>query len=209
MGAPGGLRLRLLLALILVWALGAGAVLAILRVQSMSPSEILEDSSLATQARELLRETHFDAAGRLKSVDIPLRWRRAYREPDGAYFTIYDTHGRAVARSSNLVSPLPPTPLAGGQTLSPLRLIGPNQDLAISARAPGGYLLVVARNNPGRNDQDLWGQLSDFAPALLFVAVALIGLAVAWLVAAWKVSGRSIAPPVKPPPSGPNAWAPA
>jgi two-component system, OmpR family, sensor histidine kinase TctE len=185
---PGGLRLRLLVSLVLVWALGAVAVLAFLGFQAATPSEILEDSSLATQARELLHGARFDAAGRLRSITLPARWRHAYQMADGAFFTLYDPSGVAVARSPNLAAPLaPPVPPPAGAAFSPLRLIGPKQDLAITARAPGGYVLVAARTNPGRTDLDLWGQLSDFAPAALFVAVALVGLVVAWLVAAWSL----------------------
>ncbi|MDR3510458.1 MAG: HAMP domain-containing sensor histidine kinase [Caulobacteraceae bacterium] len=187
MRAPGALRLRLLLALVLVWALGAVAVLAFLALQSASPSEMLEDASLATQARELTHGMRFDAAGRLQSIEPPLRWAQAYRERDGAFYTLYDPRGGVAARSANLRAPLPLAPLAGGQAVSPLRLVGPKQDLAITARAPHGYVLVAARANPGREDLDLWGRLSDFMPALLFVLAALVGLVVAWRVAAWSL----------------------
>jgi two-component system sensor histidine kinase TctE len=187
MRAPRGLRLRLLLALLLVWALGAMAVLAFLDVQAASPGEVLEDASLATQARALSHGLRFDAAGRLSSVNPPARWREAYRAPRGAFFTLYDPGGTAVARSPNLTAPLPLSPLAAGQGFSPLRLVGPKQWLAITARAPGGYVLIAARANPGAADQGLWDQLADFAPAAIFVAIALIGLVVAWLVAAWSL----------------------
>ena len=184
--APTSLRLRLLLALLLVWSLGAAAVLTYLRVQTASPTEILEDTSLASQARELLRGLDV-VPGARAVIHIPARWRKAYRQSDGAFFTLYDPSGAVAATSPNLTAPLPIVPLAAGRQVSPLRLVGPDQWLAITAEAPGGYRLVVARTNPGVTGQGLWAQLSDFVPGLLFVLVALIGLIVAWLVAAWSL----------------------
>lgn len=193
--APSGLRGRLLLALILVWALGAAAVLVFLQLHSVSASEMLEDASLPTQTRALIRTMRFDAAGHLVSVGLPERWEAAYRDHDGAFFAVYDPKGVQVARSPNLERPLPLVPLAAGMAISPLRLIGPKQDLAVTARAPHGYVLIAARANPAREDQEFLDQLADFTPALLFVIVAVAGLAVAWLVAAWSLAplGRAAA----------------
>jgi signal transduction histidine kinase len=187
MRAPASLRLRLLLALLLVWSLGAAAVLTYLQVQAASPSEILEDTSLASQARELLRGIQVDAATGRTAVHIPPRWRTSYTQRVGAYFTLYDPHGGVAATSPNLTAPLPLVPLEAGKQVSPLRLLGPDQWLAITAAAPGGYRLVAARANPGVTGQDLWAQLSDFGPAVLFVVVALVGLLVAWWVAGWSL----------------------
>lgn len=187
MKRAGGLRLRLLAALVVVWAAGAVAVLAFLALQSASPSEMLEDASLATQAHELIHQMRFDASGRLTAMNAPIRWAQAYRDRDGAFYTLYDPAGAPLANSPNLAAPLPLVPLAAGQRFSPLRLVGPKQDLAITARAPHGYVLIAARANPGREDLDLWGRLSDFMPALLFVLAAAAGLVVAGLVAAWSL----------------------
>jgi two-component system sensor histidine kinase QseC len=184
---PRGLRARLLAALLLVWALGAAAVVVFLALQSVSSSEMLEDASLPTQARAVIRTMRFDAAGHLVFVGLPERWEAAYHDHDGAYFALYDARGTRIAHSPNLKRPLPLVPLAPGEAFSPLRLEGPKQDLAVTARAPHGYVLIAARANPAREDQELLDQLTDFTPALLFVVVALAGLVVAWRVAGWSL----------------------
>ncbi|HEY5008785.1 MAG TPA: hypothetical protein VII42_12320, partial [Caulobacteraceae bacterium] len=152
-GLSHSLRLRLLAALLLVWVLGAGAMALFLQGQAASPDEQLEESSLATQARDLIGGLRFDSAGRLVRFAVPGRWRQAYDQPGAAYFTLFDAAGRPVAQSANLAQPLAPTPLGDGEDMTPLRLVGPQQDLAVTARAPNGYRLVAARSNPGRVDE--------------------------------------------------------
>ena len=68
-----------------------------------------------------------------------------------------------------------------------MRLVGPDQDLAVAASAPNGYLLVAARSNPGRVDETLMERLEDFAPILVFILAAVLGLAIAGFVVAWSL----------------------
>jgi len=186
-GLSHSLRLRLLAALLLVWVLGAGAMALFLQGQAASPDEQLEESSLATQARDLIGGLRFDSAGRLVRVAVPGRWRQAYDQPGAAYFTLFDAAGRPVAQSANLAQPLAPTPLGDGEDMTPLRLVGPQQDLAVTARAPNGYRLVAARSNPGRVDETWLEKLQDYAPILVFVLAAVLGLAIAGAVVAWSL----------------------
>ena len=181
------LRQRLLTALLLVWALGALALTADMLHQSRQPDELMEDAGLATQARALVAGLRFDRAGRLAAVRPSHPWRRAYASPHGAYYTLYDPSGHAVARSPNLAQPLDPIPLAPGESLTAQRLVGPDQDLAAGVRAPHGYLLVVARSNPSRADQTPAQQWADYIPGVLFLGFAAAGLAVVGLVAAWSL----------------------
>jgi two-component system sensor histidine kinase TctE len=185
--ATHSLRLRLFAALLLVWALGAGAMTVFLQSQAASPDEQLEENSLSTQARDLVGGLRFDAAGRLTRVTIPQRWRQAYDQPGAAYFTLFDPAGRMVAKSANLAQPMAPTPLADGVDLTPLRLVGPDQDLAVTAKAPNGYRLVAARSNPGRVDETPMERMEDFAPILVFILAAAVGLAIAAFVVAWSL----------------------
>lgn len=181
------LRQRLLAALLLVWALGAAAMAAYFQSQAVTPEEVLESTSLTTQARELNKALRFSAQGRFRSVQIPARWRAVYASPDGGFYSLYDPAGRAVARSPNLTAPLPPLSLAPDQIVGPMRLIGPSQDLAVAARAPYGFALVVARANTSLVDEAPTQRLQDLTPGLIFAAAALIGLLVAWQVAAWSL----------------------
>jgi signal transduction histidine kinase len=187
------LRLRLLAALLLVWVLGAAGMAMFLQSQAASPDEQLEESSLSTQARELVGGLHFDAAGRLVRLTIPRRWRQAYTQAGAAYFTLFDKNGRVVAKSANLAQPLAAMALTDGQDITPLRLVGPDQDLAVTAKAPNGYRLVAARANPGRVDETSWERLQDFAPILVFVLAAVAGLLIAGAVVAWSLRRLSSA----------------
>lgn len=182
------LRLRLLLALVLVWTLGAAAMGAYFASQAVTPEEVMEGASLTTQARDLTAALKFSKDGRFQGVSIPARWRGAYQSPDGAFYTLYDFAGRAVARSPNLAAPLASFAPAPGQAITSFRLIGPNQDLAVAARAPGGYGLIVARSNPSRVDETPATQLADLIPALIFIFAAIVGLVAAWGVAGWSLA---------------------
>jgi two-component system sensor histidine kinase TctE len=181
------LRTRLLIALVLVWALGASAMAAYFRIQAVRPEEVMESASLTTQARKLAGALRFSPSGQLLSINVPERWRHVYQSPRGAFFTLYDAQGRVLARSPNLTRPLPAFPLAANESVSPFRLIGPAQDLAVAARAPAGRLLIVARSNPSRTFETRAQQLKDLTPGVIFTVVAVIGLFAAWLVAAWSL----------------------
>jgi two-component system, OmpR family, sensor histidine kinase TctE len=181
------LRQRLLAALLLVWALGAAAMAAYFQIQAVTPEEVLEGASLATQARALESGLRFTRAGQLAAVEIPARWRAVYAAPNGGYYTLFDPAGRVAARSANLAAPLPLAPLEPLERVSPLRLIGQTQMLAVTAKAPHGYRLVVARANPSLVDETPGQQMQDLTPGMIFGLAALIGLVAAWLVAAWSL----------------------
>ncbi len=181
------LRLRLLVGLILVWALGAAAMGVVLYGHVVSPGEVMETASLTTQARELVGGLRFSPTGSFRSVAISPRWRRVYQSPIGAYFTLYDAQGRVRAHSPNLSSPLENLPLGAGQSITPFQLIGPSQDLAVAARAPNGYRLIVARSNRSRTAETPAQQMRDLIPGVIFTLAAVIGLVAAWLIAAWSL----------------------
>jgi two-component system sensor histidine kinase TctE len=177
------LRFRLLIGLVCIFGLGGTAMLFLVRLNSFSAHIAVEEKSLQTQAGDLLANLRLDGAGRLVSMTAPRAWRSAYREPQAAYFTLFDPGGRPVARSPNLAAPLPLHPLAPGQAVGPLRIEGPDQDLTLTARGPRGFALVVGRSHPGRFDEADPDVLEDLAPFLVFGLFAILGLAAAWLIA--------------------------
>ena len=183
----GSLRARLVAGLLTVGLIGAAAMGVLTELQRRSPSDVLEDTTLAVQARSLIRGLTYDAAGRLASVGIRERWRAAYALRGAGFFTVFDPQGRPVARSTNLAAPLPRQPLAEGQAQSPLALIGATQDLSLTARAPHGYVVVVGRSAPGvfnETSPDTW---ADFQPLALLLGVLGVCVAAAWIVAAWSL----------------------
>jgi signal transduction histidine kinase len=189
---PASLRLRLLAALICIFALGGAAMQALVRVSSGSAHSAIEEKSLPAQAKSLLAGLRLDRSGRFLALKIPADWREAYREPAGAYFTLYDPAGRPVARSANLSAPLAFVAPLAGQTLTSLRVEGPQQDIALSAAGPHGFKLTVARSNPGRFEALEPDFVEDVAPTLVFGLFAVLGLA-----GAWWVAGVSLRPLVR------------
>jgi two-component system sensor histidine kinase TctE len=181
------LRARLVAGLLMVGLIGAAGMGALTELQRRSPNDVLEDTTLAVQARSLIRGLTFDAAGRLVSVEIGERWRAAYAMPGAGFFTVFDPRGRPVARSSNLAAPLPREPLAEGQNQSPLALVGALQNLSLTARAPHGYVVVVSRSAPGVLNETSPETWSDFQPLVLLLGVLGFCVAAAWIVAAWSL----------------------
>ena len=182
-GLLASLRFRLLVGLLCTFALGAGAMIFLERLSSLSAQNAVEEKSLDRQARELLAGLRLDAQGRFVALNTPSAWRQAYRAPQAAYFTLYDAGGASVVRSPNLSQPLASHPAPPGQAFGPLRIEGPQQDITLNARAPHGFSLVVARSRPGRFDEANPDLLEDVGPPLVFLLFAVLGLAVAWGVA--------------------------
>jgi hypothetical protein len=181
------LRARLVAGLMMVGLIGAASMGLLTELQRRSPNDVLEDTTLALQAQALIRGMTFDAEGRMVSIGIRQRWRPTYSMRGAGFFTLFDPQGRAVARSSNLSAPLPRQPLAAGRSQSSLALIGAAPDLALTARAPHGYIVSVARTAPGVLDETSPETWSDFQPLALLSGVLVLCVAAAWIVAAWSL----------------------
>ena len=182
------LRARLILALIAVALLGAVGLAVIVQTDRLSANDALEDTSLSAQAQALASRMQFDPAGRLMRVVPPKRWRQAYRTPGAAYYTVYDPAHRPVAWSANLSAPLPLGVLPPGRALSPLTVVGPDQDLVMTARARYGHALVVERSNPGALDEANPSPWGDFLPLWVFAGVISLGVLLVWLMAEWSLN---------------------
>jgi two-component system sensor histidine kinase QseC len=181
------LRARLVAGLLMVGLIGAGGMGVLTEIQRRSANDVLEDTTLAFQARSLIRGMTFDAGGHMVSLQIRERWRAAYALRGAGFFTVFDPGGRPVARSANLATPLPRQPLAAGEARSALALIGATPNLGLTARAPHGYVVVVSRSAPGvlnETSPDTW---SDFQPLVLLLGVLGVCVAAAWMVAAWSL----------------------
>ena len=176
------LRWRLAAALLLVMLLGAGAMASLAALQSQAPAELIEETSLSSQARETLR-----GVGREGRVVAQGGWNAAYHQRDGAYFTLYDASGRERARSPNLLTPLPDLPVPPGAEHSRLTLTGPDQVLTQSVRVPGGGHLVVGRVNPEARGEPVSDRLLDRAPLLTLVVILLFAAGLVAAVASWSL----------------------
>lgn len=182
------LRARLMVALLSVGILGAAAIVVLVEADRLSASDALEDTSLPTQARDVIRKMRFDSAGRLLQVSVPMRWRDAYSTPGGAYYTVFDPAGRPVQSSANLLHPLTRQDLIPGHSHSAQQIVGAAQDLMLTVGAPYGYELTVGRSNPGvlhEADPDTW---LDVLPLVVLLGVILILVALIWGMAEWMLS---------------------
>lgn len=178
--ALDSLRARLLIGLFSIFGLGALAMLGLVRLEARGAHQAVEETSLGDQARQLLEGVRMGAGGKLASVDVPPVWRDAYRTPGAAYFALYDAAGHRVAQSANLRESLRPEALAANVAVGPLRVEGPREILTRTARAPDGYVLVVARSGPGSFEAINPDWVEDVAPTLVFCLAGGLGLLVAW-----------------------------
>ena len=176
------LRYRLLMALIFMYGFGGAASLTIVWSSIDSARFAIEETTLSAQAKALLAGLQLDGSGRGVTLTIPAHWRGAYREPGGAYFTLFDPEGHPVAKSANLSAPLSFVPPGPGETVSALRIEGPQQDIAVSAVGQHGYILAVARSNPGRFETLKPDFIEYLVPSIGLALAAVLGLTVAWAV---------------------------
>lgn len=180
------LRWRLAAALLLVLLLGAAAISVFTTLQAQTPHELIEETSLSSQARETLLGIAPDRGSGTRVTPLG-GWDAAYRMPNGAFFTLYSPDGHERAKSSNLKAGLPDLPIAAGTTHSRLMLTGPDQVLTQSVRAPDGGRLVVGRVNPEARAEPASDKLLDAAPILTLTAMFVLAMVVVALVADWSL----------------------
>jgi two-component system sensor histidine kinase TctE len=181
------MRWRLTLAMLLVFVLGLGAA-AIFSVWEVSRAEErAHERSLQNQARELLAALR-PTAGGAAAIVLPPGREEAFRRPDALFaYTLYDAAQQPIALSPNLGKPLPRLGVSGRNDFGSVQTLDPEGQAALAARAPDGYMLVVARN---RLDQETLAkifldELSEFS--LVFVPFGMISLALLWLIGGWSL----------------------
>ncbi|MGA9367207.1 MAG: hypothetical protein WBV35_07100, partial [Steroidobacteraceae bacterium] len=102
MSRAHSLRLRLLGAMVAVFALGLGAALLSYRTEVYDITGDLRTRTLENQARELLQAVQVGANGSLQ-VRTPEDWRQVYSSPSGRFvFTVFDAARHPIAWSANL-----------------------------------------------------------------------------------------------------------
>ena len=181
------LRWRLAAALALVLVLGATAMSVFSALQSQTPDELIEETSLSSQARETLRGIEPGQDGGVARIASHGGWEAAYRIPNTAFFTLYDADGRERARSPNLHAPLPDFPIPQGAAHSRLALTGADQVLTQSVRAPGGGRLVVGRVNPESRVEPASDRWLDAAPVLTVSAMLALAILLVAIVTGWSL----------------------
>src|SRR5215469_131132 len=151
---PHSLRLRLLGAMVAVFALGLGAAILSYRTEVHQITSDLRTRTLENQARELLEAVQVGRKGSLEVVP-PVDWQQAYRGPGQQFvFTVFDATRRPVAWSANLSSPLPYIPVDSRDRLGPVELIGAGaaRRAIVAARGPQGTTVLVGRGDRDRDE---------------------------------------------------------
>jgi signal transduction histidine kinase len=183
------LRLRLLGAMVAVFALGLGAALLSYRTEVYDITSDLRTRTLENQARELLDALRVGAGGTLQ-VSTPSDWRQVYSSPSRQFvFTVFDAARRPIAWSANLETPLPYIPVDSPASLGPVEFIGAGaaRRAIVAARGPRDSTVLVGRGDHDRDElvDSLFEEGSE--QLTVIVPFALLGLVLIWLISGWSL----------------------
>ena len=189
MSRPHSLRLRLLGAMVAVFALGVGAAILSYRTEVYNITSDLRTRTLENQARELLQAVRIGEDGSLQ-VNTPDDWRQVYSSRSQHFvFTVFDAAHHPVAWSANLQAPLPYIPVDSRGSLGPVEFIGagPARRAIVAARGPRGSIIIVGRGDRDR-DELVDSLFEEGSEQLTVVApFALLGLVLIWLISGWSL----------------------
>ena len=183
------LRLRLLGAMVVVFALGLGAAALSYRTEVYDITSDLRTRTLENQARELLESVRTGPGGALQ-VRPPEDWRQVYSSPSRRFvFTVFDAAHRPIAWSVNLGAPLPYVPVDSGGSLGPVEFIGAGaaRRAIVAARGPLNSTVIVGRGDHDRDElvDSLFEEGSE--QLTVIVPFALLGLVLIWLISGWSL----------------------
>ena len=189
MNRAHSLRLRLLGAMVAVFALGLGAALLSYRTEVYNITSDLRTRTLENQARELLQAVRVGNDGSLQ-VHPPDDWREVYSSRTQHFvFTVFDAAHQPIAWSANLDAPLPYIPVDSTSRLGPVEFIGagPARRAIVAARGPGNSTVLVGRGDRDRDElvdslfEEGSEQLTVIAP------FTVLGVVLMWLIAGWSL----------------------
>lgn len=189
MSRAHSLRLRLLGAMLAVFALGLGAALLSYRTEVHKITRDLREHTLENQARELLEALRVSEDGSLE-VRMPADWQQVYSSPSRQFvYTVFDAARHPQAWSSNLTSPLPYIPVDSHHRLGPVEFIGAGagRRAIVAARGPRGTTVLVGRSDMKRDElvDSLFEEGSE--ELTVIVPFALLGLVLVWLITWWSL----------------------
>jgi two-component system sensor histidine kinase TctE len=189
MSHPHSLRLRLVGAMVAVFALGFAASLLAYRTEVHRITANLHATTLENQARELLDALRVRKDGTV-AVHPTADWREVYGKPSRHFvYTVFDAAHRPIARSANLSAPLPYIPVDSHGTLGPVEFIGAGTArLAIvAAHGPRGTTVLVGRGDMDR-DQLVDSLFQEGSEQLtVIVPFAILALVLVWPITGWSL----------------------
>ena len=189
MSRSHSLRLRLLGAMVAVFALGLGAAVLSYRTEVYDITSDLRTRTLENQARELLQAVQVGTDGELQ-VGTPDDWRQVYSSQSRRFvFTVFNAAHQPIAWSPNLGTPLPYIPVDSGNSLGPVEFIGAGagRRAIVAARGPLGSTILVGRGDHDRDElvDSLFEEGSE--QLTVIVPFVLLGLVLIWLISGWSL----------------------
>jgi signal transduction histidine kinase len=186
---PHSLRLRLLGAMVAVFALGLVVSLLAYRTEVHKITSDLRATTLENQARELLDAMRIRADGAVE-VQAPADWRAVYASPSRRFvYTVFDAAHRPLAWSANLSAPLPYIPVDSRGTLGPVELIGAGaaRRAIVAGHGPRGTTVLVGRGDMDRDElvDSLFEEGSE--QLTVIVPFAILALVLIWPITWWSL----------------------
>lgn len=182
------LKYRLLASLFIVSAIGIASAAYFAYREVYNTDEAIAERTMQGQANELLDSIDFRAAGGKPTIHLTPEWAEVYSVADDRYsFTLYDAAGEVIEMSPNLARPLPPAQISRGEEFGPVEFYGPQAQMLMTALAPNGGKLVVAR---GQVESEALAESmleESIEPLLLLVPSGVLALATIWLVGSWSL----------------------
>jgi len=180
------LRRRLTMALLFVFTIGLTAAGIIFLHETHKTTSSISKRTLTQQARDLVAGIH-TSSGTI-TIEPPASWVQAYSRPGTGYsYTVFAADGHPVARSINLIEPLPLVTVASGQSFSSLQIRGPDNLALLGAALPAGYTLVVARGDPRLEALAETLMEENSEPIIVLTLSIGFALVIGWFVAGWSL----------------------
>ncbi len=183
------LKYRLMASLFVVSAIGIASAAYFAYREVYNTDEAIAERTMQGQANEFLDSISFDAVSGTIKIDLPDDWLQAYAQPGSGFaYTLYDSSGAVVASAPNLAAPLPTSePLRPGQRYGSLEFRGPEAQMVMTARAPKGGTLIVARGQVVSEALAESMLEESVEPTFLLFPIGVVALATIWLVGSWSL----------------------
>lgn len=180
------LRHRLTLVMLFVFMLGLAASGTVFFNETHQTASSVYSRTLRQQARDLLAELRISRE--TVALQPPADWVDAYAQPNAEFaYTLFDPVGRPVVLSPNLQEPLPHLDISAGESFSPLSLVGPNRRAVLTAAAPDGHSLTIARTDPKLDALAETLMEENGEPFLMLAASIAAALVLVWFIAGWSL----------------------
>ena len=187
MTRPPGLKLRLTLSMLLVFALGTVTSIVFTQNEAYVMGDSIQERTLQGQAAALLSGLAMAPDGTV-TMTAPPDWAAAYERPTGGFgYTLYNAAKQPIAMSPNLAGPLPLLSAKGSSSAERIHIFGPDRRTGLAVAAPNGGVLVVSRRDvdPEALSESLMDE--NYEAYNVLVPFVLASVPLAWLISGWSL----------------------